>query len=76
VTGPPNDPEGHVDKDREPNDRILRVNEAAIGDVRRQVASAVSEIDRALTRLREVLDTRLPELRRPDSPDFEEGGNS
>lgn len=53
----------------EPDDRTLRLNEAAIGDVRREVASAVDGIDQALARLREVLDTRLPELRQP-----EEGG--
>lgn len=50
-------------------DRELRRNEVAIIDVRREVAAAVNDIDAALARLREVLDTRLPELRQP-----EEGG--
>lgn len=51
------------------DDRTLRLNEAAIIDVRREVASAVQDIDRALVRLREVLDTRLPELRHDDDPE-------
>lgn len=50
------------------DDRTLRLNEAAIGDVRREVSAAVSEIDGALDRLREVLDSRLGELRLPDNP--------
>lgn len=58
-----------MDRDVPVEDRTLRLNEAAIGAVRREVASAVQDIDRALARLREVLDTRLPELRR----DPEEG---
>lgn len=55
-----------------PDDRTLRVNEEAISGVRREVASAVLDIDRALIRLREVLDTKLPELRATDD-NAEEG---
>lgn len=69
-----NDPdaaEALVDDDRtaaDLDDRTLRLNEAAIGDVRSEVSAAVSEIDGALDRLREVLDSRLGELRLPDNP--------
>lgn len=47
------------------NDRILNLNEAAISTVRAEVADAVADIDRALLKLRQVLDERLPELRLP-----------
>lgn len=45
------------------DDRILNLNEMAISNVRREVAAAVADIDQALDRLRQVLDTRLPDLR-------------
>jgi hypothetical protein len=45
------------------DDRVLELNEAAISVVRREVAAAVADIDRAARRLRQVLEERLPELR-------------
>lgn len=65
MTGGPEAPEALVDK-APGDDRTLRGNEDAIGDLRRQVAAAVEDIARAAARLREVLDTRLPELRQDD----------
>lgn len=68
MTDTPATPEAPMDVEPAA-DRTLRLNEVAIVDVRRDVAAAVKDIDRALTLLREVLDTRLPELRAPGSDD-------
>jgi hypothetical protein len=66
MTETPDAGEAPVDETKAQDDRTLRRNEVAIVDVRSEVASAVEEIDRALDRLREVLTTRLPELRLPE----------
>lgn len=66
------DAEDDVEAPAVANDRVLNINEAAISTVRAEVADAVNDIDRALLRLRQVLDERLPELRLPNGDNGEE----
>jgi hypothetical protein len=55
--------------DPEAHDRVLNSNEAAISDVRRKVAEAVGDINRALNVLQQVLDEQPTDLFAPPTED-------